>query len=364
MEFIKRAWPAIIAALALFTLSCAHEETEEYEDKELRSFERWMQMYVPDAVKLDNGMYYEWITRAPDGAEAPLWGDYVEIDYRGKLLSDYVPETGKASIFMTRYEEDAKLLGTFTYYTRYVPQMIIYSRNNYLMEGMQEALELMKVGDNIRLFLPSSQAATTAMLTMDYGYGGNATMPASVPVIVELELTGIIEQPQTREEKFVNEFAAREWNQSLKDTIREYIYVNMIDFPISADTVKTDSTATIYYAAFFGFDYEDPDTRFLIETNIESVAKEYFRDVSTSSAVSYTPSSPPSSPDAAALEVLTQVFETETIPYGSKFEIMTTSSYAYGASGQAAASGVTEVQGYQPIYFYVEVEDYVEDEDD
>ncbi|MCC8036192.1 MAG: FKBP-type peptidyl-prolyl cis-trans isomerase [Rikenellaceae bacterium] len=371
MELFRRALPVILAAV--IAVSCSKSEDVPYSELELKSFEKWMELNINTggvavAEKFADGLYVEWLQQAPAGAQAPSWGDYVQIEYRGLLISDYDPSTGNATMFMTRLEDDARKLGTFTYYTHYVPQLVIYNRNNNLMSGMQSALEKMKVGDKVRIFMTSSYASPTSVLTTTYGYEGNTSVPSGVPVIVELELKGIVEQPQTDEENFVNDFASRQWGQSLRDTVREYIYVNMLDRPVDADTVKSDSTGYLHYAAFFAYDLQvdpaydylyDPHRRlFLIESNIDSIARKYFRTVSTSSSVSYKPSSPPESPAAMALDAVTQIFENENIRYGSRFEFITTSSYAYGSGGQSPASQTTEVLPYQPVYFYIQVEDY------
>ncbi|MCD8071922.1 MAG: hypothetical protein LUE10_01850 [Alistipes sp.] len=375
MEFFRRALPVIMAAV--FAVSCAKSEDVPYSELELKSFEKWMELNINTggvtvAEKYASGLYIQWLQHAPAGAQAPFWGDYVQIEYRGLLISDFDPSTGNATMFMTRLEEDAKKLGTFTYYTHYVPQLIIYNRNNKLMSGMQRALEDMKVGDKVRIFMTSTYATATSALTTTYGYEGNTSVPSGIPVIVEMELKGIVEQPQSDEENFVNDFARGQWGQNLRDTVREYIYVDMLERPTDADTVKSDSTGYLHYAAYFAYDLQvdpsydylhDPDRRlFLIETNIDSIARKYFRNVSSSSSISYKPSSPPTSPPAVAVDAINQIFENENIRYGSRFQFITTSSYAFGSSGQSPASETTEVLPYQPIFYYIQVEEYDYDE--
>ncbi len=367
MKYLKLA--ALLLVVGFTAVSCGESESVSYTDTELKSFEAWMAKYINTdptnkvATELVNGGYIQWLHRDNSAPEVrPEWGDYVEINYRGMLLSDWDHELEKGSIFMTRWEEDAERLGTFNYYCHYVPQLIIHNLNNYIMPGMQEALQMMKVGDVVRLYLPSGQASVVDGLTFDTssnsstGYGGNTTQPSLVPVIIEMELAGVVEQPQTMEERFVIDYAATEWGQTVADSVRQYIFVN-IEEETSTDIAGPDSSLTVYYAARLAYD------GFLLGTNIDSIAERNNRTAST--YVSYTPSSGTDNSDKyLAVQALSEIFETGDITYGSWVEFITTSMFAFGSAGQSPTSTATEILPYQPLVYTIYIDKYGDDEDD
>ncbi|MCC8018619.1 MAG: hypothetical protein LIO85_02440 [Rikenellaceae bacterium] len=367
MRYLKLA--ALLFVAGFTAVSCGERESVSYTETELESFEAWMAKYINTdpadkvATELPYGGYIQWLHTDNTVAEIrPEWGDYVEINYRGMLLSDWDHELERGSIFMTRWEEDAERLGTFNYYCHYVPQLIIHNLNNYIMPSMQQALQLMKQGDVVRLYLPSDQSSVVSGLTFDTssnsntGYGGNTTQPTLVPVIVEMELVRVVEQPQTDEERFVIEYAATEWGQTVADSVRQYIFMN-IEEETSTDIAGPDSSLTVYYAARLAYD------GFLLGTNIDSIAEKNNRTAST--YVSYTPSSGSDNSDTyLAVQALSEIFETGEVTYGSWVEFITTSMFAFGSTGQDPASTTTEILPYQPLIYTIYIDKYGDDDDE
>ncbi len=70
-------------------------------------------------------VYIEWLERAPAGAESSRVRE---------LDQDQLPQYDlvEGYTFVTRYEEDARHLGTFQYYTHYMPQQLPFNDSNGL----------------------------------------------------------------------------------------------------------------------------------------------------------------------------------------------------------------------------------------
>lgn len=366
MEFFRRA--VLLSAAVLLGVACSKSEEEPYIEKETRSFEAWMSKYIntdpdnPVAAKLTYGGYIQWLSSndtIPE--ERPGWGDYVEINYRGMLLSDWDHTLEKGSMFVTRYREDAERMGTYTYYTHYAPQLVVNSRTNYLMGGMQDALQLMKVGDVVRLYLPYLQSETSSTIltmTSGSGYDGETSNPSLQPVIVEMELVSVIDNPQTLEENYVIEYADTAWGKTLADTVRQYVFINVDESTKTEYVATADSTVNLYYVARLAYD------NFLIETNIDSVALDSHRTAASTISFKASTSSDSdsgSSVTAMTVQALKEIFNTEEITYGCTFDMITTSLFGFGSTGQTGSSSATEVQAYQPLIYRVYIGEYEED---
>ncbi len=63
-----------------------------------------------------------------------------------------------------------------------MPAAMTYSTNSGLVAGFQEGMLRMKVGDKMRLFIPSH---------MGWGAQGSGPIPPNSDVIFDVELTGI-----------------------------------------------------------------------------------------------------------------------------------------------------------------------------
>jgi len=110
--------------------------------------------------------------------EKPKIGQKVEVMYSG-----YLPD---GSLFESNYEEIAKKYGTYDERRAqgggYMPAPMTYATNSGLVAGFEEGLLRMKVGDKVRLFIPSH---------MGWGPQGAGPIPPNSDVIFDVELTGI-----------------------------------------------------------------------------------------------------------------------------------------------------------------------------
>lgn len=117
------------------------------------------------------------IIKEGDG-DKPKIGQQVNVMYAG-----YLPD---GSLFESNYEEIAKKYGTYDERRAqgggYMPAPMTYATNSGLVAGFEEGLLSMKVGDKVRLFIPSH---------MGWGPQGAGPIPPNSEVIFDVELTGI-----------------------------------------------------------------------------------------------------------------------------------------------------------------------------
>ena len=111
--------------------------------------------------------------------EQPKVGQKVSVYYAGYF------EDGK--LFDSNIEEIAKLFGKFDAKRKkeqgYKPSPMSFSPDARLIAGFKEGLLTMKVGDKIRLFIPSH---------LGYGAQGSGPIPANSNLIFDLEITEIV----------------------------------------------------------------------------------------------------------------------------------------------------------------------------
>lgn len=212
--------------------SCAKEHTESYETFEEMALEAWMTQNHPDLVENKQsfsdveGSYYIDILQAGeqnDATNVPINDTicWVRFNFSGRDLA--------GNIILSRDAHDAKLQGSFTKYTHYVPYYM-YSGDAYytLMEGtwlsMRRVQTLganymetkgaslglksnqyrMRVGDKVTLYMPSSIVGST--VSGDGGYEGQYSLDAGKPFITTMEICDTVKNPLQREALDVDAF--------------------------------------------------------------------------------------------------------------------------------------------------------------
>jgi len=112
--------------------------------------------------------------------EKPTIGQKVNVYYAGYL------EDG--SLFDSNYEEVAKKYNKFDDRRKqgggYQPIPMDYSPDAQLIPGFKEGLQQMKIGDKVRLFIPSH---------LGYGPQGGGPIPPNSDLVFDLEITGVAE---------------------------------------------------------------------------------------------------------------------------------------------------------------------------
>ncbi len=329
----------LLMAAVLYLGSCAKTESESYYEKEQRSFDAWMQLNIIDkgieVQRLDNGMYVEWLGRAEGDGDVPETGDWIRLNYRGESL--------QRDLFMTRYENDARRQGTFTYYTHYVPQYLIMNNYNGLTIGQNYILPQMKVGDSVRIYVPSTLGYQNYGTSFSNGYEGQYALSGNVPAIIEMVIKEVVPDPTAYENEEVKNYAVNKWGMEVGDTLKPNMYLEILEQgPADQDTINVDSTIYYKYTGRFL-------DGFIVDTNDSTAYKEKFHAEPTSAlnALLYDNSSV----IAAFQNAMAGSTEKNLkLRYGAKFRMIFTSTYGYGETGNIVANSSSS--DYSDYYYY------------
>ena len=175
--------PLAVAVAACAFCSCARTESENFNEIEDKALDIWVSSNAPDAEPLgDTGMYYEVIEALPDGSAT-------KVDVRGRWVDvEYVIRDLNGDIVYNRNEETARLLGTFTKYTHYIPdRLYIASRQDLsdIPSGIYQAITEITPGETWRVYIPSRLAFASYGIQTSTGYGGQQALESDVPVILD-----------------------------------------------------------------------------------------------------------------------------------------------------------------------------------
>ncbi len=229
MKFLKST---IFTAVALFAMAaCAEDKAYDYAEFEDASLGAWIRKYRPEIAEnyQEEGGYYVEIEELGDMDAAPVNDTlcWVEFDFSGRDMA--------GNIVLTRRAEEARLAGSYTRYTRYVPYYRYCGNvNTSMLEGthlaMRNALTLgekyaadrglprevkLREGSKVTLYMPSR---IVGGLSGDGGYEGQDgyTLSASKPLIVEMVIRDTVKNPLEREGRDLNAFCRSAANGGLR----------------------------------------------------------------------------------------------------------------------------------------------------
>lgn len=342
---------------AFVAASCAKKEEVSFETLELRSLDAWMSMHAPDAVRWDNGMYFELLEA---GTGSPIQaGEWARIDFTGTNL--------QGDVFVTRYRQIAEEQGITNsrFRTRYEPLYTILDEANTALTPAQIATLMngMKEGDSVRIYFPSHLGYGSYGSSYGYGYEGQTALGANRPGIMTMKLVEIVADPNFREKNLVHDFAATlgvdepmihsegAYGTMVLDSLMYARITEPAD--VGADTIRKDSTVHIYYKGMFL-------DGFIFDTNIDSVALRVFRDNTAHDPLEYTPDTDRSS----YVEAFYRIFDSEIpvtgagnptrVRYGDRVKMVFTSPLGYGIDGSTpsdASTDATVIQSFTPLIF-------------
>lgn len=214
MKSIERRLFAALAGISML-VSCAKDPVENTSRYETNALRAWIAQHRKDLLSNfqqvgDSGYYVEVLDEGKEGArpisDTSIW---VRFNATARDLN--------GDIVLTRNADDAKLLNTFTRYTRYVPfYRYCGEGNSGLLEGvwlaMRNALSLddgarevrLRLGSEVNLYLPSILLG--GELSGSGGYEGETTLSGNRPVILHLEITDTVVNPLSREGRDVDDF--------------------------------------------------------------------------------------------------------------------------------------------------------------
>ncbi len=207
----------LLAALVFVSMatSCAKDPVEDNSKYENLALEAWMTQHRPKLVDnfqaAGNSGFYVDVISEGDADAAPI-GDkaqWVRFDATARDLN--------GNLVLTRNAADAKLLNTFTRYTRYVPfYRYCGTENAGLLEGvwlaMTQPLKLdngarevkLRINAKVDLYLPSILFGGS--LSGSGGYEGETTLSGNRPVILHMEIKDTVVNPLSREGQDVDKF--------------------------------------------------------------------------------------------------------------------------------------------------------------
>lgn len=421
MKFSLRFLYASVAGVFLLT-SCAKEETGSYDKYETIALKAWMKLNRPELLEnyQQEGGYYVDVKNPGEEGAAPITDTvcWVRFDFSGRDL--------KGNIVLTRREQEARQMGTFTKYTHYAPYYRYCGTESLsLLEGTHLAMRntltlgeryadslglpqelLLREGSEVVLYMPSTVVGSGGVQG-DGGYEGQYSLSSGRPMIVTMHILDTVKNPLESEGSEVDEFCKQDGglriyvapkpdvpdfgDQNLRpgevndkhpykipeqwvnvcDTVPQlyadfrYTPERKLSFPLEkryrsiyepyaafdqleediskalverfhkddpykgvlkleSDSVTLDGKAKIWYIARLL-------DGFIVDTNIDEVKKLIYGEVlKKGSAFSYTPSS--------GGAVTAWYYTVPHLKYGQWAAIMTTSVYAYGASGVVGGS--------------------------
>ena len=324
--------------------ACAEKVEDDIEGKRKLAFETWMELYGDGATRLPTGVYVKKLSSSSESnvIKPPVDGNWVLLNYTGRALYS-------GNIYVTRDSATARLLGTFQYYTHYVPEFVKFSKTDTIgvIQGVYDALATMNEGDVVRAFIPPSLAYGTYGSSFTGGYQGQTSaVGGDVAVMMDLELKKIVADPVAYETEQVQQFVYNNWGKRVDDTIAKNMYRQTLELGKKDTlTVSDDTTVCVYYVGRFL-------DGFVFDTNIADTARKY-NIYDSSIGTKYD-----------SLKISTNGTDTSYIAgfykaivgmkFGETAETVFTSLYGYGSAAQTPDDG-TWINPYTPLRYTIEV---------
>lgn len=343
-------WIIFLVVSLLFS-SCYKRGELDAKEFELKSFEAWMAKNAPSAVKMEDGVYYEMLESNPGGMKLTADKSWFMMNYSGRTLDNL--------IFSSRSEAISRQMGKFQYYNHYVPLYAGFSQYSYkYTAGQYKGLSLMHEGDSIRMYLSTTYGNPVGV--QDFGefvFSDNLSKVGISPVIFDMRLVKVVDEPIKYENKLVVDFAINDLELKVEDSIRYGFYMKKTVENPKGDTIGKDSAVYVYYTGR----YLDG---FIFDTNIDSVA--------IANHIAVVPSSE-SGPKYSPMDYMESRDETfsegwkiaiSKMRRGETAEVAFISTYGYGYTGKSAPAKydgstlqqtATDIQPYTPLFFEIKV---------
>ena len=258
-----------LSVASLLAAACAKAPVSGLNDAAKRSFDAWLQVYYPNAVKSDPGVYV--IEDQP--GTGVLAADESTNPH---VLVDYVVRNQNGTVQETLQEELSKQVGTYdaTYY--YGPS--VWARGSgKLNAGLDAALSTMRAGGFKRFILPG-WLQTNSRYNNEEEYLKNVS---GTSAIYELRLLEVIPDVKKWETDSVGRYVSRHFpGKSVLDSLKYGFYYFRTEDPSSTKDFPADTTIYINYVGRLL-------NGLVFDTNIKDSAKYYGLYSATKT---YTPS--------------------------------------------------------------------------
>jgi FKBP-type peptidyl-prolyl cis-trans isomerase len=165
---------------AIMVTGCVKDNTQELKEQEMKLLQQYLETNNITAEPTASGLYYIPITEGT--GISPDEGTWVEIQYTGELID--------GTVFSTSIEETAEMNEIHDEGFLYGPSRL--QLGNIGLAGLNEGIQLMKVGGKAKFILPS-----------DLGMGGFASglVPAYSTLIYTIELLEAFDDPEKHEQQ-------------------------------------------------------------------------------------------------------------------------------------------------------------------
>lgn len=258
--------------ITLFTIllivSCGKDNPLEQSEFAEESFVTWLSKNDPDAVPfVDNGgtvnrnIFLRFVERGPEPVDSQKLVDYAW------FYSNYTGYTLDGTIFVTRDSLKSRLIGKWQNSTHWVDDFLqVYQGNSSFSPGLYKVIQTLRPGDSLRIYLQGSEAFQTYGMNINSGYRGETTNYVDFPLYFDIRIGKVVHTPLWAEQVTVNDYAAREWNLSINDTVKKGLYMNILKFRPDNDSIGRDSIIEFHYTQRFM-------DGFFITSTSDSIAK-------------------------------------------------------------------------------------------
>ncbi len=226
--YISALFVAVVVCAAAMT-SCVKETEVTGEEMERRSLEAWMKKNKPELVAnlQENGEYYIEVLswgeeNLPADGDIDFGSDPIMEKDSCWMFYNMTTRDLDGNVILTRNEMMARMQGSFTLNTHYVPYLNYCGEKNalallecsYLVTrneitlGDGRTLKLRK-GSKVRLYSPSSIAYGSSGTTQEGGYEGQYILDANVPAIIDIEVMHTLKNPSELELDMISELTKR-----------------------------------------------------------------------------------------------------------------------------------------------------------
>ncbi len=341
-KFVRISLVALISAV--FFYACADTDTPQTSISLNYSMDKWMKANRPDVQFRDSGYYYNIYEKHAEGDTLKVQDTCtIMVNIEGRLLD--------GTYFLNMDTKRARILGTFSYKTRYTPfRYISYNYDKYTFTniGLNAVLRNMKVGDSAEVFLSPKNMAYTegAELAQYEGFGGSSNLTSKDIAQYNISLKAIELNPLDSTLKRTIDFAVNKLNLKARDSIKKGLYVARIDSIGGGNFLgERDTVVEVRYTGRFLDD-------FVFDTNDVDVAKEVNIYSETEKYAALTINNSLKDEDFKYIKAFKYAFK--KLKAGDKAVIVTIPEWAYGEKGKYNATG-TLIPSYSPMYFEIEI---------
>lgn len=334
----------LFAALVLL-FSCAKEVETDNESYELRSLRAWVSVNRPDLEEVQEGLFAKIYSYDASIPLQPLTAtDWLEVTYRSQLTD--------GNYYYNMYSEVANQLGTFSYFTHYVPERVsAYNLTYNLPLSQSIMLQKMNILDSVDIVCISKYSyGGNLSASTPNGYQGNKTLPLNTPTVVRMKYNRVIHDMYKYERDEVRQYAYSQMSKPENDSVPDIslMFMKTIISNPQGDTISKDTTVQVTYTGMF-------TDGFVFDTNDAEVAKANNIYVKPgSSEDKYTPLSVTYSSGESEGGTIVGFKEcVKRMRVGETAQVVFTSNLGYGVNG--STQGKTIIRPNSPLVFTIKV---------